>query len=52
MRSMRWIVDAHQGDGRHYIVESDELLTAFLDELEATLLQSCITATCGPNNPT
>jgi hypothetical protein len=32
----RWIVDAHRG-GRRYIVESDELLTAFL-ELEATLL--------------
>jgi hypothetical protein len=33
----RWIVDAHKGDGRRYIVESDELLSAFL-ELEATLL--------------
>jgi hypothetical protein len=35
----RWhyIVDAHCGDGRRFIVESDELLTAFL-ELEATLL--------------
>ena len=33
----RWIVNAHKGDGRRYIVESDELLTAFL-ELEATLL--------------
>ena len=33
----RWIVDANKGDGRRYIVESDELLTAFL-ELEATLL--------------
>jgi hypothetical protein len=32
----RWIVDAHRGDGKRYIVESDELLTAFL-ELEATL---------------
>ena len=32
----RWIVDA-RGKGRRYIVESDELLTAFL-ELEATLL--------------
>jgi len=31
-----WIVDA-SGKGRRYIVESDELLTAFL-ELEATLL--------------
>ena len=33
----RWIVDAHSGDGRRYIVQSDELLTAFL-ELESTLL--------------
>jgi hypothetical protein len=33
----RYIVDAHRGDGRRFIVESDELLTAFL-ELEATLL--------------
>ena len=33
----RYIVDAHCGDGRRFIVESDELLTAFL-ELEATLL--------------
>jgi len=33
----RYIVDAHWGDGRRFIVESDELLSAFL-ELEATLL--------------
>lgn len=33
----RYIVDAQCGDGRTFIVESDELLTAFL-ELEATLL--------------
>jgi hypothetical protein len=33
----RYIIDAHCGDGRRFIVESDELLTAFL-ELEATLL--------------
>ena len=33
----RWIVDAYRGDGRRYIVQSDELLTAFL-ELEKTLL--------------
>jgi hypothetical protein len=33
----RYIVDAHRGDGRRFIVESDQLLTAFL-ELEATLL--------------
>jgi len=33
----RWIVDVHRGDGRRYIVQSDELLAAFL-ELESTLL--------------
>jgi hypothetical protein len=33
----RWVVDAYRGDGRRYIVESDELLSAFL-ELEETLL--------------
>jgi hypothetical protein len=33
----RWIVDAHKGDGRRYIVHSDELPSAFL-ELELTLL--------------
>jgi hypothetical protein len=26
-----WIADAHRGDGRHYIVHADELLTAFLE---------------------
>jgi hypothetical protein len=34
--SWRWIVDAH-GEGRRYIVHSDELLSAFL-ELEQILL--------------
>jgi len=33
----RYIVDARCCDGRRFIVESDELLTAFL-ELEVTLL--------------
>jgi hypothetical protein len=32
-----YIVDAQCGDGRRFIVESDELLTAFV-ELEAALL--------------
>jgi len=32
-----WIVDAHKGDGKRYIVQSDELLSAFM-ELEAMLL--------------
>jgi hypothetical protein len=33
----RWVVDAHKGDGKRYIVHSEELLSAFL-ELGATLL--------------
>jgi hypothetical protein len=24
-----WIVDAHRGDGKRYVVRSDEILTAF-----------------------
>ena len=35
-----WIVDAHRGDGKRFVVHADEMLTAFL-ELEAT------TCTCG-----
>jgi hypothetical protein len=33
----RWVVDVYRGDGRRYIVCSDELLSAFM-ELKATLL--------------
>jgi len=29
-----WIVDAHRGDGKRFVVQADEKLTAFL-ELEA-----------------
>jgi hypothetical protein len=29
-----WIVDAHRGDGKHFVVHADEKLTAFL-ELES-----------------
>ena len=39
----RWIADAHRNDGRRYIVESDELLSAFL-ELERV---ACIALKCG-----
>ncbi len=35
----RYIVDAYRVDGRRYIVESDELLRAFL-ELEAACLKT------------
>ncbi len=30
-----WIVDAHRGDGRRFIVHADEMLTAFLDLRES-----------------
>ena len=26
-----WIVDAHRGDGKRYVVHADEKLTAFLE---------------------
>ena len=32
-----WIVDAHRGDGRRFVVRSDEILTAFV-ELERQVL--------------
>jgi hypothetical protein len=31
-----WIVDAHRGDGRRFIVRADEKLTTFV-ELEAAI---------------
>ena len=31
-----WIVDAHRGDGRRFVVHADEKLTAFL-ELESAI---------------
>jgi hypothetical protein len=31
-----WIVDAHRGDGKRFIVHADEKLTAFM-ELEAAV---------------
>ena len=31
-----WIVDAHRGDGKRFVVHADEILTAFL-ELEAAI---------------
>jgi hypothetical protein len=33
-----WIVDAHRGDGKRFVVRADEKLTAFL-ELEAATLE-------------
>ena len=32
-----WIVDAHRGDGRRFVVRSDEILSAFV-ELEREVL--------------
>jgi hypothetical protein len=32
-----WIVDAHRGDGRRFIVRADEILSAFV-ELEREVL--------------
>jgi hypothetical protein len=32
-----WIVDAHRGDGKRFVVRADEKLTAFL-ELESQLI--------------
>jgi hypothetical protein len=34
-----WIADAHRGDGKRYVVHSDEILTAFLG------LESAVAAT-------
>jgi hypothetical protein len=31
-----WITDAHRGDGRRFVVRSDEMLTAFLELETAT----------------
>ena len=31
-----WIVDAHRGDGKRFVVRADEILTAFL-ELETAI---------------
>jgi len=37
----RWIVDATRGDGRRYIVESDELLNAFLELERMARIPGC-----------
>jgi len=31
-----WIVDAHRGDGKRFVVRADEKLTAFLELQSAT----------------
>jgi hypothetical protein len=35
----RWIVDAHHGNGRRYIVHSDEPLSTFLELERVTIRQ-------------
>jgi hypothetical protein len=37
-RRMIWIVDAHRGDGKRFVVRADEELTAFL-ELESVIIR-------------
>ena len=36
-----WIVDAHRGDGKRFVVRADELLTAFM-ELESAIRKNSI----------
>jgi hypothetical protein len=36
-----WIADAHRDDGKRFVVQADEKLTAFL-ELEAAICDSCL----------
>jgi hypothetical protein len=36
---MMWIVDAHRGDGKRYVVHAEEKLTAFV-ELESAIRAS------------
>ena len=40
-RGERWIVDAHRGDGKRFVVHADEKLTAFL-ELERAIHQFAV----------
>jgi hypothetical protein len=37
-----WIVDAHRGDGQRFVVQADEILTAFL-ELERAICVHVLT---------
>ena len=41
-----WIVDAHRGDGKRFVVRSDENLTAFI-ELESAI-RACGDCKLGP----
>jgi len=41
-----WIVDAHRGDGKRFVVQADELLTAFV-ELESVIRAAGRPEDCG-----
>jgi hypothetical protein len=41
-----WIVDAHRGDGKRFLVRADELLTAFV-ELESVIRAAGRPEDCG-----
>jgi hypothetical protein len=34
-----WIVDAHRGDGKRFVVHADEKLTAFVESERAICIQ-------------
>jgi len=36
-----WIADAHRGDGKRFVVRSDELLAAFVELERAVCIQTC-----------
>ena len=42
-----WIVDAHRGDGKRFVVHADEKLTAFL-ELESAIRAFSPALRCTP----
>jgi hypothetical protein len=41
-----WVIDAHRGNGKRFVIRSDELLTAFL-ELERITHQLASSALLG-----
>jgi hypothetical protein len=45
-----WIVDAHRGDGKRFVVRSDQKLTAFL-ELERITHELAVSALLGDDTP-
>ena len=45
-----WIADAHRGDGKHFLVQAEEKLTAFV-ELELAILKDHPTSVIWANQP-